>query len=59
MRQLEAAVGYLEMHAEAPGRLVGDTAGAPRALTHEQHAIVSTDLKPDEVMIVRAFAGTG
>lgn len=68
LAHLDAAAGYLEL--AAAQRLAALSAGstaAPshwqpasaRRLTHEQHAIVSTDLRHDQIMLVRAFAGTG
>ena len=53
LADLDAAVGHLEL---AETRRVD---GGKRTLTHEQHAIVSADLRAEQIMLVRAFAGTG
>ena len=53
LADLDAAVGHLEL---AETRRVD---GGKRTLTHEQHAIVSADLRAEHIMLVRAFAGTG
>ena len=45
-------------HREAAGD-VGADRGFTSRLTHEQLSIVSADVKKDEVLLVRAFAGTG
>ena len=62
LAHLEAAAGYLEL---AGGATASSLSGGKNAsiasagMTHEQHAIVSTDLREDQIMLVRAFAGTG
>ena len=60
LAHLDAAAGYLELipHREAAGD-VGADRGFTSRLTHEQLSIVSADVKKDEVLLVRAFAGTG
>ena len=60
LAHLDAAAGYLELipHREAAGD-VGADRGFTSRLTHEQLSIVSADVKKDEVLHVRAFAGTG
>jgi F-box protein 18 (helicase) len=53
LADLDAAVGHFEL---AETRREND---GKRTLTHEQHAIVSADLRAEQIMLVRAFAGTG
>ena len=53
LADLDAAVGHFEL---AETRREN---GGKRTLTHEQHAIVSADLRAEQIMLVRAFAGTG
>ena len=57
MAHLDAAAGYLEV--QRATTYLGSLGGFTSRLTHEQHSIVSADVKKDQVMLVRAFAGTG
>jgi len=57
MAHVNEAVGTLEL---TRARMFFSTGNQKkRTLTHEQLAVVSGDLAVDQVMLVRAFAGTG
>ena len=63
LAHLDAAAGYLELIPDLRAA-AGDFGATDRGsftsrLTHEQLSIVSADVKKDEVLLVRAFAGTG
>ena len=61
LAHLNAAAGYLELipHGDRGAGDWGADRGFTSRLTHEQLSIVSADVKKDEVLLVRAFAGTG
>ena len=56
LAHVEEATGAIEL-ARAKG--APGSASGRRELTHEQHAVVTSEVRDDQVMLVRAFAGTG
>lgn len=56
LAHVEEATGAIEL-ARAKG--APGSASGRRELTHEQLAVVTSEVRDDQVMLVRAFAGTG
>jgi F-box protein 18 (helicase) len=56
LAHVEEATGAIEL---ARANAAPGSASGRRELTHEQLAVVTSEVRDDEVMLVRAFAGTG